>query len=509
MASDAPSISEWFHGRNVFITGGTGFMGKILIYKLLISCHNLGNIFVLMRKKRDLDPYSRLQQMIQEEPFKIIKEKYPERLKKIIIIPGDSTVEDLALSTADKERLLKEVSVVFNAAANVKFDLTLKQAVNSNTVGAMNVLNIAKQMPHLDAFIHLSTAYSHSMYSILEEKCYPCTIKPETMIENVKNMTDEVLEAMKPKLLQDLPNTYTFSKALSEELVRRSGLPTGIARPSIVTPSWKEPAVGWVDNINGPTGLLIGAGKGVLRTMLGNKEYRLNVIPCDMAINAVIAFAWKIGREKPKEPLFMNVTNAPENPLTWDYSVNIGKKYAISYPFSGILWYPGGSITTSKFYHILRIILFQYIPAYVIDALLLLSGNKPFMVNIQDKVTNGIQILKYYTNKEWEFRQDRMKALQLELNPSDREEFFMDTTAISWDTYMLQYVLGVRKYYLKDDPSTLPRARRVMRCMYFADWFVKIGFTILVLWFLFLDKFIQENNNDNIRNKRNLGTGII
>lgn len=65
MASDAPSISEWFHGRNVFITGGTGFMGKILIYKLLISCHNIGNIFVLIRKKRDLDPHSRLQQLMQ------------------------------------------------------------------------------------------------------------------------------------------------------------------------------------------------------------------------------------------------------------------------------------------------------------------------------------------------------------------------------------------------------------------------------------------------------------
>lgn len=83
---------------------------------------------------------------LQEEPFKIIKEKYPERLKKIVLIPGDSTIEDLALSTMDKQRLLKEVSVVFNAAANVKFDLTLKQAVNINTVGALNVLNIAKQV---------------------------------------------------------------------------------------------------------------------------------------------------------------------------------------------------------------------------------------------------------------------------------------------------------------------------------------------------------------------------
>lgn len=65
MASDIPSISEWLQGRNVFITGGSGFMGKVLIYKLLVSCDHLENIFVLIRKKKDVDPQSRLQYMIK------------------------------------------------------------------------------------------------------------------------------------------------------------------------------------------------------------------------------------------------------------------------------------------------------------------------------------------------------------------------------------------------------------------------------------------------------------
>lgn len=38
-------------------------------------------------------------------------------------------------------------------------------------------------------------------------------------------------------------------------------------RPSIVIPIYQDPIPGWTDNINGPTGLLIGAGKGVIRTM--------------------------------------------------------------------------------------------------------------------------------------------------------------------------------------------------------------------------------------------------
>lgn len=76
----------------------------------------------------------------------MIEEKHPEKLEKIILIPGDTTCKDLALSTADKQRLMDEVSVVFHMAANVKFDLTLKEAVTINTLGTKNVTNLVKQV---------------------------------------------------------------------------------------------------------------------------------------------------------------------------------------------------------------------------------------------------------------------------------------------------------------------------------------------------------------------------
>lgn len=49
-----------------------------------------------------------------------------------------------------------------------------------------------------------------------------------------------------------------------------------------------EPLPGWVDNMNGPTGVLIGAGKGVIRSMICNGELRSEVIPVDIAINGLI-----------------------------------------------------------------------------------------------------------------------------------------------------------------------------------------------------------------------------
>lgn len=54
-------------------------------------------------------------------------------------------------------------------------------------------------------------------------------------------------------------------------------------------PAYSEPVPGWVDNLNGPVGLMLGAGKGVIRTMLCDGSLYAQVIPVDTAINAIIA----------------------------------------------------------------------------------------------------------------------------------------------------------------------------------------------------------------------------
>lgn len=54
-----------------------------------------------------------------------------------------------------------------------------------------------------------------------------------------------------------------------------------------VIPVWREPLPGWTDNINGPTGLLIAAGKGVLRSMYCNENGYADFLPADIAANAL------------------------------------------------------------------------------------------------------------------------------------------------------------------------------------------------------------------------------
>lgn len=66
----------------------------------------------------------------------------------------------------------------------------------------------------------------------------------------------------------------------------------------VVTPAVLEPLPGWVDNLNGPTGILVGAGKGVIRSMLCETKYHAEVIPVDFAINALILMAQVVATKK-------------------------------------------------------------------------------------------------------------------------------------------------------------------------------------------------------------------
>ena len=55
-----PGMVEFYTGRDVMITGGTGLMGKCLVEKLLRSVPNGGRIFVLVRPKKGKEPKERI-----------------------------------------------------------------------------------------------------------------------------------------------------------------------------------------------------------------------------------------------------------------------------------------------------------------------------------------------------------------------------------------------------------------------------------------------------------------
>ena len=57
-------IVGFYRDRSIFITGATGFMGKVLVEKLLRCCPGVKTLYLLMRPKAGNDIRTRLEELV-------------------------------------------------------------------------------------------------------------------------------------------------------------------------------------------------------------------------------------------------------------------------------------------------------------------------------------------------------------------------------------------------------------------------------------------------------------
>ncbi|ROL51612.1 Fatty acyl-CoA reductase 1 [Anabarilius grahami] len=279
------TISEYYEGKNVLITGATGFMGKVLLEKLLRSCPGVKAVYVLVRPKAGQAPDARIADMMNCKLFDRLREEQPDFAEKIVAVNSDLTQPDLDLSTKDQETLTGCVNMVFHCAATIRFNEPLKDAMQLNVLATQKMVSLAHRMKHLEVFIHVSTAYAHCDRELIEEVVYPPPVDYRKLIDTLEWMDDKLVSLITPKLLGERPNTYTYTKALAEHLVQQEcgNLNIAIVRPSIVGASWKEP---------------FPAGKGILRTMRASNSAVADLVPVDVVINTTLAAAWYSGSQR-------------------------------------------------------------------------------------------------------------------------------------------------------------------------------------------------------------------
>ncbi|XP_035903531.1 fatty acyl-CoA reductase wat-like [Anopheles stephensi] len=294
----ANSVREFYKDATILLTGGTGFIGKALLEKLL-RCFEVKTVFLLIREKRNKTADERLEEVFEDVVFDAIKAT-PNGGKPLLakVIPIEVNFQsDVVISSADYQRLVAaHVEIVFNVMASVKFNEDIETAIDTNVLSSRKLFLLAQQLPHIRSIVHVSTFYSNCHRSHIEEHIYEDL--PFGGFENIlglfRHLTPEEKARLKPIILGPMPNSYTFSKRCAEVMVQQqfAQLPIAIFRPPIVTSAYREPMPGWVNNFNGPAGMVVPVIRGQIYWCYGIADATVHMVPVDYCVNALLAVAW-------------------------------------------------------------------------------------------------------------------------------------------------------------------------------------------------------------------------
>lgn len=178
-----------------FITGGTGFIGSLLVKSLVERGEK---VYILARPTRNSTAQQR------------VLSNFPNYENKLVVIKGDISRKDLGISSSNLKKLRQDkINFVWHLAANLAFNQNLKDSkrFKANVIGTQNVVEITNKWNAV--LCHCSTAY---------------------VCGNSKTFSEDSLDKG-----QIFRNGYEQTKFLGEKVVReKAKVPYIIFRPSLV-----------------------------------------------------------------------------------------------------------------------------------------------------------------------------------------------------------------------------------------------------------------------------------
>ncbi|KAH8351559.1 hypothetical protein KR059_007717, partial [Drosophila kikkawai] len=490
-SASATPVTDFYRDATVLITGGTGFVGKVLTEKLLRS-FGLRKIYMLIRSKDSLSIQERLQGFFNESIFNRLREESPQLLEKVHPIRADYSAIDLDIDSADRAMLSSEVQIVFNVVASVKFNEKLSDAIDINVLGTKKILDLAMEMKQLKSFVHISTLYCNCNRKFIKEQVYENEIGYEKIMQIYRTFDDETLEKMRHCLIGQMPNTYTMTKKCAENLVnhRAFHMPAGIFRPPIVMSTYKDPFPGWTDNLYGPSGLCTWSARGLVRCIYGTASCKANMVPADYVVNAMIATAWDISRRfmlreskaigKSELPVYNYVSDV--NNITWGEYMHLSRK-GFHEPFDKALWCFSYVIIPSKPLHCAIAFFLHNIPAYILDLIAMVTGQKRIYVKAYKKISRIIDMMAWFGLKEWQFAHRNIDELNELLPKEERSVLQFNIATINWSEYFRSYLSGIRRYFFKDsaNDNKLQQRKTIYRRMLLLHTLLKTTFGLSLI----------------------------
>ncbi len=193
--------SKEFNISNVLLTGATGFLGIHLLKELLLE-KKVKNIYCIIRDKEFKTGNERLKERIDFYFGKRNKEINSLLNKKVIVLNGNITKNNLGLDNNEYIELRKKITTVINCGANVRHYCKLEELIKDNVDSVKNIMEFCKNNIYL---AHISTL---SIAGFKNEK-------------TLSKVFDENTFYIK----QDFNNNpYLISKCMAEQLLLESNM---------------------------------------------------------------------------------------------------------------------------------------------------------------------------------------------------------------------------------------------------------------------------------------------
>ncbi|KAI5021261.1 hypothetical protein ZWY2020_055106 [Hordeum vulgare] len=345
---DAATVIGCFRNRTILITGSTGFLGKLLVEKILRVQPDVRKLYLLVRAPDAAFAHHRmLTEVVGTELFDVLRSKHGADFSsfienKISPLAGDIVYESCALSSSTIDQMSKEIDVIVSVAATTSFYERYDVALASNALGVAHVCQLATKCSNLKMLLHVSTAFvAGDQEGLLLEKSfnsgeslrkgYTLDIESEIkFVENVKSKLRMQLcsDKIEKKEMKELglkrarhfgwPNVYSLTKALGEMLLGNLGrhLPVVIVRPSIILSTFQDPIPGWIEGTRTIDMLYVAYNDQTIPCFIADRNVISDMIPGDMVISAMMV-AMAINWDKHNTQTIYHVTSGHRNPLNY------------------------------------------------------------------------------------------------------------------------------------------------------------------------------------------------
>jgi thioester reductase-like protein len=404
---------EIVQDKVLLLTGGAGFLGKVILEQVIRRRHELGleKVILLIRPDRKRSAEDRFSEKIAKSAcFKLLPLGWE---KDVEILSGDLTLSDWGLNSAQRGSIAQRVTHIIHAAASVDFNLPIKEAASANITTTLSVLEFAKSCQKITNLVYVSTAYvrPHQDGSI-PEALVDVSFEPAKLYDDMIHNRCHQIHLLKET---GHPNTYTLTKCVAEHLAvkNRGNLPLTIVRPSIISAAIKHPFPGWIDSYAALAAFVGVFGAGYLRVVAADPEALLDVIPVDVVAETIVNQSFKYAPNT-DQPMIVHAAVGLSNAMRIGDLPRHGQEYFSRLPSrrSVYIRYIGPLCLIRRIQHLW----FERLPTKIVWLGALFTGQKALAQRIAklDHILASIfKIFPYFTHHSFDFKVSHSKDLDL------------------------------------------------------------------------------------------------